>query len=70
MWQRSSTGHVCGRRLYSGVLNDANGGLSLLDDGTQFLRSDRFAILFEFTDVRLESPQDLTRSSGLLQVSL
>lgn len=29
--QRSSTGRVCGWRLYNGVLNDANGALSLLN---------------------------------------
>jgi hypothetical protein len=44
MLQRSSTGRVCGWRLYNGVLNDANGGLSLLNDDTQSQRSDRSAI--------------------------
>jgi hypothetical protein len=67
--QRSSTGHVCGWRLYNGVLNDANGALSLLNHDTQSLRSDTSATCSSSLASVLESPQGLTRSKSLLQLA-
>jgi hypothetical protein len=68
--QRSSTRRVCGWRLHNGVLNDANGALSLLNQDTQSLRSDTFAICSSSLASVLESPQGLTRSRSLTVVSL
>jgi hypothetical protein len=68
--QRSSTGRVCGWRLYNGVLNDANGALSLLNHDTQSLRSDTSDICSSSLASVLESPQGLTRSRSFTAVSL